>query len=224
VPRSLRIAFGGVPLHVIQRGNDRKPCFTTEEDFVTYLWNLRDAALRTGCAIHAYVLMTNHVHLLLTPCDGTAASRLMQQLGRRYVRTFNARHGRTGTLFEGRFRSSVINGERYFLACQRYIERNPVRAGMVREARDYAWSSHRRYVDGREDPTLTAHECFLRLGQSALERMDAYRRLCAEELDQSVVDRLRVAIQPRHPLARAPHDSVAPGRAFLASRPQGQPG
>jgi putative transposase len=176
-----------------------------EGDFLLYLTYLRNAAARTGCAIHAYVLMTNHVHLLLTPRDALAVSCLMQHLGRRYVRKFNERHGRTGTLWEGRFRSSVIDSERYFLVCQRYIEQNPVRAGLVREARDYPWSSHRHYIDGLENPLLTEHECFLRMGQTASERRGAYRVLCSENVDDEIVDYLRAAIHRGQSLGRRRH-------------------
>ncbi len=224
MPRSTRIAFGGVPLHVIQRGNDRKPCFVSEEDFLLYLTYLRAAAARTGCAIHAYVLMTNHVHLLLTPSENQSVSRLMQQLGRRYVRKFNERHGRTGTLWEGRFRSSVIDSERYFLVCQRYIEQNPVRAGLVREARDYAWSSHRHYIDGHEDPLLTEHECFLRMGPTASERMGAYRRLCSENANDEIVDYLRAAIHRGQTLGRRRHSRGTRAPEPAASQLPGQSG
>jgi putative transposase len=224
MPRSPRIAFGGVPLHLIQRGNDRKPCFAAEEDLVLYLALLRHTAVRTGCAIHAYVLMTNHVHLLLTPSDDGGASRLMQQLGRRYVRTFNERHGRTGTLWEGRFRSSVIDSERYFLVCQRYIEQNPVRAGLVREARDYPWSSHRHYVERHNDPLLTEHDCYLRLGRAADERAGAYRQLCSEALDEEIVDYLRDAVHRGRPLGPAPNGRGASPPARMVSHPTRRPG
>jgi len=198
--RGPRLELLGVPLHVIQRGNNRGACFVSDDEYRRYLDYLRAAAARFDCAVHAYVLMTNHVHLLLTPHERHAVSRLMQQLGRRYVRRFNESHDRTGTLWEGRFRSSVINSERYFLVCQRYIEYNPLRAGMVRLARDYVWSSYRHHAEGRPDPLLTEHECYLQLGRTAADRMDAYRILCAETISSDDVDSIRASVNRGRPL------------------------
>lgn len=200
MPRGPRLDLVGVPVHVIQRGNNRTACFACEDDYPLYLYYLHEAAARSACAVHAYVLMTNHVHLLLTPREPHAVSRLMQQVGRRYVRRFNMTRDRTGTLWEGRFRSSVIDSERYFLACQRYIEHNPVRAGMVRNALEYPWSSHRHYAAGRRDPLVTEHACFLQLGGSDSERREAYRAICAAGLPEEEVKAIRVCLNTGRPL------------------------
>jgi len=198
--RHPRLALPGVPLHVIQRGNNRAQCFFEDGDYELYLDCLRRASLRFGCKVHAYVLMTNHVHLLVTPCEVHAVSRLMQWIGRRYVRTFNERHERSGTLWEGRFRSSLVDSEHYFLACQRYIELNPVRAGMVRQARDYPWSSHRYYLDDRPDPLLVAHETYLALGVTSSERRAAYQALCECDADPGELQSIRSSANKGRPL------------------------
>src|SRR3954471_7167052 len=143
MPRPPRIVRAGQTLHLVQRGNNRTACFTCDQDRAYFAHLLRRIGERTGCAIHAYVLMRNHVHLLLTVSEARSPSRMMQTLGRRYVRYFNDRVERTGTLWEGRFRSSVIDSERYFFQCSRYIEMNPVRAGLAMRPVDYPWSSYR---------------------------------------------------------------------------------
>ena len=154
MPRPLRIDFPGIPQHVIQRGNDRQPCFFDDADYLCYRSELRDMARREGCAVHAYVLMTNHVHLLLTPLQPGAVARTMQSLGRRYVRYINATYGRTGTLWEGRYKASLVGDGDYLLRCHRYIELNPLRAGMVADPCDYRWSSHRALAFGEADPLM----------------------------------------------------------------------
>ena len=184
--RLLRLELPGVPLHVIQRGNNRAACFFVADDYRLYLDCLRRASAKLGCKVHAYVLMTNHVHLLVTPCEAHAVSRLMQWIGRRYVRTVNDRHERSGTLWEGRFRSTLVDSERYFLVCQQYIELNPVRAGMVPHPQDYRWSSHRHYAGGPTDPLVTEHDCYLALGKTSLERRTAYRQLFEGAVDQDL--------------------------------------
>ena len=134
--------LAGVPQHVVQRGNNRLHCFLDDEDRQRYLQCLRQALLRCGCKLHAYVLMCNHVHLLLTPDEAGGVSRLMHTFARNYVGSFNGRHGRTGTLWEGRFKSRLADSGRSFLACSRYIELNPVRAWMVAQPNECTWSSH----------------------------------------------------------------------------------
>lgn len=198
--RQPRLELPAVPLHVIQRGNNRAPCFFADDDYRLYLDCLRRASFKLGCKVHAYVLMTNHVHLLLTPCEAHAVSRLMQWIGRRYVRSFNDRHERSGTLWEGRFRSALVDSERYFLVCQQYIELNPVRAGMVRDPQDYRWSSHRHYAAGVADALITEHECYLALGKTSLERRLAYRLLCTESLNQESLEIIRSATNRGWPL------------------------
>ena len=133
----------GIPQHIIQRGNNRQVCFASEDDFIAYVHWLTEYAKEFGVKVHAWVLMTNHVHLLATPMTEGGISKMMQALGRRYVRYFNYTYQRTGTLWEGRFKSCVISAEEYFFICQRYIELNPVRADMVAHPADYKWSSYR---------------------------------------------------------------------------------
>ncbi|HEY2629789.1 MAG TPA: transposase, partial [Usitatibacter sp.] len=174
MPRRARLRISGLPLHVIQRGVNRAACFRSDRDRRRYLALLADAALLQGCRIHAFVLMTNHVHLLMSGDEPDSSSRMMKSLGERYVPEFNRRHGRTGTLWEGRFRSSVIDTERYLIECQRYIELNPVRAGMVLHPREYPWSSYRTNAEGRPSRLVIGHECYLRLASTDDERRAAY--------------------------------------------------
>ena len=181
------------PLHVIQRGNNRQGIFFADEDYALYRDWLAEAATQSGCAVHAYVLMTNHVHLLLTPDRKDSLPRLMQSLGRRYVRHVNSHYGRTGTLWEGRYRAAPIDSDAYFLACCRYIELNPVRARLVRSPRDYAWSSYAAHAYGRDDPLAAAHPVFRRLGRSLAERQAEYRAWCRQAPDADFVEALRAA-------------------------------
>jgi putative transposase len=190
MPRSPRAVIPGQPMHIVQRGNDRIGTFSSTTDFGWYRRVLGDASADTACAIHAYVLMSNHVHLVVTPQDERGPARMMQAIGRRYVRYFNDRHGRTGTLWEGRFRSTLIDSERYFLACSRYVELNPVRAGIVREPAGYPWSSFRRNARGESDALVTPHALYLALGARPA---DAYHALFAEPLAVTVLDAIRRA-------------------------------
>ena len=142
MPRKPRFNIVGIPQHVIQRGNNREPCFYSEQDYQRYLKDLSDSAKKHDCRIHAYVLMTNHVHLLVTPMVEHGISNMMQALGRRYVYYINKNYQRSGTLWEGRYKASLIDSERYLLTCMRYIELNPVRAKMVEHPGEYPWSSY----------------------------------------------------------------------------------
>jgi putative transposase len=178
---------------VIQRGNNRGVTFVAEEDYAFYLECLKDAAARCGCAVHAYVLMTNHVHLLVTPQTTGGMGRMMQSLGRRYVRHFNHIQQRTGTLWEGRYRATLVEAASYFLACCRYIEMNPVRAGTVTTPGDYPWSSWRAHADGVESPLLTEYPEYRTLGTTPAERQEAYRALFAAVLDESTIAAIRDA-------------------------------
>lgn len=141
--RRPRLYIPGVAHHVIQRGNNREACFYEEADYTKYLSHLKEVAEQFSVAIHAFVLMTNHVHLLVTPNDERALGKMMQALGRRYVQYFNLKYFRTGTLWEGRYKSTLVESERYLLTVYRYIELNPVRAYMVSHASEYPWSSYR---------------------------------------------------------------------------------
>ena len=154
MPRPLRLIVPGVAVHLIQRGNNRVACFSHDNDYLMYLAHLRQLAEKYECAVHAYCLMTNHVHLLITPNAAGACTGLMRDLGQRYVQYFNRRHERTGTLWEGRFRSCLVESAHYVLACYRYIELNPVRARMVDDPAEYRWSSYRCHAMGEHDPLL----------------------------------------------------------------------
>jgi putative transposase len=193
MPRMGRYFLDGQPLHVIQRGNDRQPIFFLAHDYARYREWLVEAANHYGCAIHAYVLMTNHVHLLLTPAKASSLPRTMQSLGRRYVRYINFTHERTGTLWEGRYRAAPVDNEGYFLACCRYIELNPVRAGMVRAPRDYAHSSYRAHAYGAHDPLVADHETYSALGRNDADRRRVYRDLFREDLPGEFVEEVRAA-------------------------------
>jgi len=200
MPRRVRLNLTGVPLHVIQRGNNRQACFFAEDDYRFYLHWLQHGAQKFGCAVHAYVLMSNHVHLLLTPQAPKAASTLMQSVGRRYVQHVNRLYGRSGTLWEGRFKASVVNAEEYLLTCYRYIELNPVRAGMVKRPEDYAWSSHGANALGTKSELLTDHPLYLRLGQTQEERLEAYRCLFRAQLNDEELDAIRKNVNQGLPL------------------------
>jgi putative transposase len=195
VPRRPRVHLADYPLHIVQRGINREPCFFTDEDYYCYLHWLEESARACGCAIHAYVLMTNHVHLLLTPAESGAPSRLMQSLGRRYVQYANRFYHRTGSLWEGRYKSSVVQAESYLLACSRYIELNPVNAGMVIDPGQYRWSSYRANGLGQTDPRVTPHVLYQQLGSDVTERQVAYRALFRPELDADAATNIRQALQ-----------------------------
>lgn len=210
MPRRPRLIIPKVPVHITQRGVDRCVTFISDDDFALYLWVLRDASVRGRCAVHSYALMTNHVHLLLTPADSDAPACLMRALGQRYVRYFNDRYRRTGTLWEGRFRSTIVDTDRYFLACSRYIERNPVRAGIVDDPGAYRWSSYRRNAFGEDDGIVTPHSLYTSLGGDNDARRAAYRGLFATEVPPVVVAEIRTAARGRHTLGMTSyHQAVA---------------
>ena len=189
--RRLRVAPIGFPQHVIQRGNNRHVCFGSEDDRRRYLHWLGEYARRYEVDVHAWVLMSNHVHLLCTPRTANAVSTMMQSLGRRYVRMFNHRYQRTGTLWEGRYKSCLVESESYMLALYRYIELNPVRAGMVATPGDYPWSSFRRNAWGEENALCTSHALYLSLGRTKAERMNRYRALFDLHMEESLVAEIR---------------------------------
>ena len=189
--RRSRLLLAGLPQHIIQRGNNRQATFFAEEDYRSYLEWLREAATKHECHIYAYVLMTNHVHLLASAEQPYALSRMMQHLGRHFVRHVNYAYRRSGTLWEGRFKASLVDTETYFLRCCRYIECNPVRAGMVAHPTDYRWSSYPFHAYGAPDRLLSTHEEYEGLGSSAEERQHAYRKLFRNELEASELSEIR---------------------------------
>ncbi len=193
MPRLPRLVLPNVPLHLIQRGNNRTAIFFADDDYAYLHDTLLQASRRHGCAIHAYVFMTNHVHLLVTPGDIQGVARLMQAAGRRYVRYINDRYRRTGTLWEGRYKSTLIDSERYLLACARYIELNPVRAIMVENPAGYRWSSYPANALGRIDELVTPHPLYRALGASAAARYAAYRELFSAHLDPDTLKAIRTA-------------------------------
>ena len=172
-----RLTLPGYPHHVIQRGNNRQAIFSSPADYQTLLDLLRINAEKFGVAIHAWVLMTNHFHLLATPQTADALPQMMQAVGRSYVRYFNDAQGRTGTLWEGRYKSTLIQTDRYLLACMAYIDLNPVRAGLVAQAGDYAWSSHGHYIGRKTDKLITPHPLYWELGNTPFAREAAYADL-----------------------------------------------
>jgi putative transposase len=192
--RKTRIACSGYPLHVVQRGNNRAACFVDDKDRLLYLALVTEFARREQCAVHAYVLMTNHVHILSTGRADGAISRLMKRIGENYVPIFNRKHERTGTLWEGRFHCSVVDTESYLLSCYRYIELNPVRSGMVVAPGDYAWSSHGHNAEGRDCPMIDPHPAFLALGSTWDERRSVYKRHFGSPQDPRELQRIRDAI------------------------------
>ncbi|HYW04528.1 MAG TPA: transposase [Gammaproteobacteria bacterium] len=192
--RKPRIDLPGIPQHVVQRGVNRERTFFTGDDYRYYLHALKKAAGKHDIRIHAYCLMTNHVHLLVTPDEQGAVSALMQSLGRRYVRFVNTRYERTGTLWEGRFRSSLVDSGQYLLNCYRYIEMNPVRARMVEAAEGYRWSSYRHNALGEADPVVTPHETYLGLADKGSERPKVYREYFPDNGEGSAWAEIRGAI------------------------------
>jgi putative transposase len=189
--RLSRLAVAGCVHHVVQRGIERRPVFRDAADFLRMQEDLVELSRSGGIAVHAYVLMPDHFHLLATPAQAEGLSRTMQALGRRYVRWFNHRHGRTGALWEGRFRSTVIEPERYLIDCMRYVELNPLRAAFVADAGAYPWSSLAHHLGLRVDPLVTDHPQFWSLGNTPFDRQAAYARLCAAPLDTAVLAGIR---------------------------------
>ncbi|MDF1486353.1 transposase [Ramlibacter sp. H39-3-26] len=172
-----RLTVPHYPHHIIERGNNRQAIFAESADYIRLLALLDENAAKFGVALHAYVLMSNHFHLLATPQDAQGIPAMMQAVGRSYVRWFNDRQGRSGTLWEGRYRSTLIEAERHLLACMAYIDLNPVRAGMVGDPAAYPWSSHCHYAGLRQDRLLTPHPLYWQLGNTPFAREAAYADL-----------------------------------------------
>jgi len=194
MPRKPRFQLADVPQHVIQRGNNREPCFYAEADYRRYLDDCQEAAIRHHCCIHAYVLMTNHVHLLVTPMVDYGITGMMQVLGRRYVYYMNKTYQRTGTLWEGRYKSSLVDSDRYLLTCMRYIELNPVCARMVDHPGDYKWSSFQSNAQAQRDKLIQPHVLYQNLGNTSEVRQDAYRELFRHHVDNDTLHDIRDAL------------------------------
>jgi putative transposase len=194
MPRQPRYPLAGIPQHVIQRGNNRQTTFYANGDYHFYLNCLREAADRHDCHIHAYVLMTNHVHLLMTPQQPGAIAKVMQSVGRRYVQYVNYLYQRSGTLWEGRYKASLGGSERYLLTCYRYIELDPVRASMVTDPADYRWYSYRAHALGRGDSLIVDHAGYQALGESITVRCAAYRSLFEHAIGKDMLSTIRSSL------------------------------
>lgn len=192
--RKPRVYIPGIPSHVVQRGVDRSVTFFTDDDYHFYLTCLDEARQRYDVAVHAYVLMTNHVHLLMTPSTTDGISRVMQLVGNRYVQYINKTYRRTGTLWEGRHKSSLIDADNYLLSCYRYIELNPVRAGMVEDPLDYPWSSFQHHAAGVFNPIIEDHVVFKSLSMSVSGLQNFYREFCYGGVHDDEVSKIRRSV------------------------------
>ncbi len=222
MPRRPRLKLAGIPLHLIQRGNNRSACFYADVDYLFYLEQLVAACKLDGVSLHAYCLMTNHVHLLLTPQEADGASRLMKRLGQRYVQYVNRTYRRSGTLWEGRFRSCLVGEEEYLLGCYRYIELNPVRACMVEHPAEYRWSSYRANAQGEHCDWLVPHTVYRRLGDDEVTRQASYRELFRHQLAPGLVDEIRTRVNGGYALGSARFEqgiANALGRRTTPGRP-----
>ena len=191
--RLKRLNLPDIPQHVVQRGNNRQATFFADDDYAVYLDKLKEYGKKYGVKIHAYVLMTNHVHLLVTPETEKGVSQLMQSLGRYYVRYINQTYKRTGTLWEGRYKSTLVDSEDYFLVVSRYIELNPVRANMVENPADYPWSSYHSNAGDKEIALLTPHACYNALGKTLSGRKAAYAELFKGQITARTLEDIRSA-------------------------------
>jgi putative transposase len=191
MPRQPRYFIPGIPQHVIQRGVDRQAVFFQPDDYELYLQSLGDAAVQYECRVHAYALMPNHTHLLITPGNKRSLPLLMQAMGRYYVQTLNKKYHRTGTLWQGRYKASLVQDDRYLLTCHKYIELNPVRAGIVATPGEYPYSSFAHNATGKADDLLTPHSIYLSLAHTTDERQAAYRRLFREGIAPELLTIIR---------------------------------
>jgi putative transposase len=196
--RPPRLDLAHIAQHIVQRGNDRRPCFFQPVDYECYRRELREITMQLGCKVHAYVLMTNHVHLLISPAERGQIAGVMQSLGRRYVRYINDRYHRTGTLWEGRYKACLVDSEHYLLRCYRYIELNPLRAAMITAPGEYAWSSYRVNALNADDNLIAPHASYLALGTTVEQRCATYRAFVAEAAVASDTDDIRLHIQSQY--------------------------
>lgn len=203
MPRKPGLNLPGTPKHIVQRGNNRAPCFFDESDYIQYLDDLKVSAKNYQCQIHGYVLMTNHVHLLASPSDAYSISQMMQALGRRYVYFINQKYGRTGTLWEGRYRSCLVDSEAYLLTCMRYIELNPVRAGMVGHPAEYPWSSYKANAFGEASELISSHSVYMAIGLNDYCRLKAYRELFRDQIGKELIHDIRESLNHELVLGRS---------------------
>lgn len=223
--RQPRLDLPGIPQHIVQRGNNRLPCFLDDTDRHRYLHLLGEALLDTKCALHAYVLMDNRVHLLVTTGVAGAISKMMQKLGRAYVGQFNARHRRTNTLWEGRYKACLVDTEAYVLRCYRYIDLNPVRARMTDDPASYPWSSAPIHCGLRDVPWLTPHPAYAALANTAEARAAAYRQLLREVLSDDDLAAIRTYLKQQRALGRDNFRAIVEAkiRRFAGIRPAHRP-
>ena len=238
MPRRPRLVVPGVALHVIQRGSNRMATFHSPDDFECFRTLLYTVSRRFKCPIHAYVFMTNHFHLLITPEDDQGPSRMMQVIGSQYAQYVNECHQRTGPFWDGRFRSCLVNSEQYVFGCSRYIERNPVRAGMASEPGHYSWSSYRHNAQGMHDPLITPHALYRALGAQPADQQAAYRALFRDPEMPEALEAIRHAANSgdvlgddtfhreieaslQRPLTRPPHGGDRRSDAFQANKSRG---
>ena len=200
MPRKPRFYVPNMPVHVMQRGHNRGAVFFSVQDYLEYLRCLKHAADNYGCKVHGYVLMTNHVHLLVTPENKESIGQLFQGVGRHYVRYVNKTYHRHGGLWEGRYKGNIIQSQAYLLSCMRYIEMNPVRAGMVDHPAKYRWSSYSANALGVSNAILSQHEEYISLGTSADLRQKVYQGLFDDNIETDVIDFLRQSLQSGTPL------------------------
>lgn len=223
--RPLRVDLPDYTQHIVQRGHSRDLCFASDDDRSAYLEFLGKAAEKYSVDLHAYILMSNHIHLLATPRQTQGITRMMQLLGRQYVRYFNYSYGRSGSIWEGRYKSSLIDSDHYLLACQRYIELNPVRANMTSDPGGHRWSSYRWHGLGKPDPLLRDHDLYLSLGATPEDRQSAWRDLFADPLDEQQINEIRGAAQTNRALG--PDRFVTQMEALLGQqlrpKPRGRP-
>ncbi|NOX77149.1 MAG: transposase [Gammaproteobacteria bacterium] len=200
MPRKPRFFLPDVPVHIVQRGHSREPVFFEDSDYQAYLGWLKEAAERYDCDIHAYVLMNNHIHILATPRDKQGVSRMMQYIGRRYVPYINYTYGTSGSIWEGRYKASLISDEQYLLICMRYIELNPVRANMVRSPSYYRWSSYRYNAQGKKGDIVTEHALYTVMGKTRVLRCKNYKSLFKSHIDDELLKSIHAAWQTGTPL------------------------
>ena len=225
MPRCARPHLDGWPLHVMQRGHNKRACFVEERDYVLYLALLEEAAALHGCEVHAYVAMTNHVHLVVTPETMHGLSRALKRVGERYAAHFNRSYGLSGAIWDGRFKASVIDSDAYLLCCYRYVELNPVRAGMVAHPADYRWSSYGANARGQASDLVMRHGLYLELGADREAREAAYRRFVAMGCSDAELEQIRDAVRAGTALASPEFLASFGGQlgTHAVRRPRGRP-